>query len=121
MPKKLDKEMGKTNRQFMEFVRKTAKRLAPRDTGSLAEDIKLKPVRKGRNVKIWKILVHNPAAAPQEFGFKPHLAPILNSSKMAPGVYFVRKNTPFLRPALERALSTFSQKLNYGVRRAITR
>lgn len=119
MPKDLDRFVSKTNLRFMKKVRDTAKRLSPKDTGSLEEDIRLAPVRRGKDIKIWKIVVDNPAAAPQEFGFQPHFAPILNSSKIPPGVYFVQKNTPFLRPALEQELSLFSQKLNDAVRRAI--
>jgi len=121
LPKKLDRSLSRTNLAFMKSVRKSAKLRAPRDTGSLAEDIKLSPVRIGKNVKIWKITVDNPAAAPQEFGFKPHFAPIFNSSKMPQGVYFIKKNTPFLKPALESNLSKFSQKLNNAVGRAIIR
>ncbi|HED06095.1 MAG TPA: hypothetical protein ENI61_05360 [Ignavibacteria bacterium] len=119
MPKDLDRFVSRTNLNFMKSVQKTAKFLAPKDTGTLAEDIKLAPVRKGKNVKIWKISIVNPAAAPQEFGFVEHLAPILNSSKIPPGIYMVKKNTPFIRPAIEKNLSSFSQKLNNSVGRAI--
>ncbi len=119
LPAKEKKILREENMEFMKMVRKTAKLIAPRDTGSLAEDIKIVPVRRGKNVKVWKISVNNPAAAPQEFGFTPHFAPILNSSKMAPGVYFVQKNTPFLAPAVERNLSRFFQKVNEKVRGAI--
>lgn len=121
MPKKLDKNVSRANLIFMTNVRDDAKKLSPKDTGSLGDDIKLAPVRRGKNVKIWKILIENRAAAPQEFGFEAHFAPILNSSKIPPGVYFVRKNTPFMRPALERNLSLFSQKLNIAVRGAIAK
>lgn len=119
LPAKEKKILKEENMVFMKMVRRTAKLMAPRDTGSLAEDIQIVPVRKGKNVNVWKISVDNPAAAPQEFGFTPHFAPILNSSKMAPGVYFVEKNTPFLAPAVERNLSRFFQKVNEKVRRAI--
>ena len=121
MPKKLDKFVSRGNLRFMEKVRDDAKRFSPKDTGSLEKDIKLGPVRRGKNIKIWKIIVDNPAAGPQEFGFAPHFAPIINSSKIPPGIYFVRKNTPFIRPALEKNLSLFSQKLNTVVRRAIAK
>ena len=119
MPKRMNINISKTNEKFMEKLRKTMKKLAPKDTGTLAEDIKRVPVRKGKNVKIWKISIINPAAAPQEFGFKPHWAPILNSSKIPPGVYFVSKSTSFIRPAIEQNISFFSQQLNHAVRRAI--
>ena len=115
------KILKEENMEFMKMVKRTAKLMAPRDTGSLAEDIQIVPVRRGKNVKVWKIFVDNPAAAPQEFGFEPHFAPILNSSKMAPGVYFVEKNTPFLGPAVEKNLSRYFQKLNEKVRGAIAK
>lgn len=119
LPKKMNVALTKTNESFIRRVVKSAKLRAPRDTGALAEDIKRTPVRRGANVKIWKIVIDNPAAVPQEFGFTPHFAPILNSSKMPPGVYFVRKNTPFMRPAIEHHLSTFSQQLNQAAGGAI--
>lgn len=120
-PKKLDFNLSKTNSKFIDDVIALAKKYAPRDTDSLIEDIKKVPVRKGKNVKIWKVRVDNPAGAPQEFGFEAHWAPIINSSKIPPGVYFVSRNTPFLKPALEQNLSGYSQKLNKAVRGAIIR
>ena len=119
LPKNIENNLSITNETFMRRVKKSAKLRAPRDTASLAEDIKMAPKRQGKNVKIWKIIVDNPAAAPQEFGFTPHFAPILNSSKMKPGIYFVRKNTPFLIPAIENQLSNFPKQLNESAGRAI--
>ena len=119
LPKRTDRFISKTNLKFMEDVRDLAKQLAPRDTGSLREDIRLGPVRRGKNIKVWKIIIDNPAAAPQEFGFNPHFANIINSAKMVPGIYFVKKNTPFMRPALEFNLSSYSQKLEKAAKKAI--
>jgi len=119
LPRNMERELSKTNESFIIKVIKSAKLRVPKDTGSLKEDIKRKPVRKGTNVRIWKIVADNPAAAPQEFGFTPHFAPILNSSKMAPGIYFVRKNTPFMLPAIEHNLSTFAQQLNNSAAKGI--
>ena len=58
LPKKLDRELSKTNQEFMENVKTDAIKLAPRDTGELKESIKLEPVRKGTNVKKWKLVVN---------------------------------------------------------------
>ena len=123
LPKKLDKEISKESKSFMGRVMNSAKRRAPVDTGGLKESIKLQPVKQGKNVKIWKLVVGSPYAAFQEEGFKPHsffAGGALNSSKLAPGiVYRVSKWTPFIKPALDIQLSSFSQKLNNAVGRAM--
>ena len=119
LPKKLDKELSKTNTEFMTNVKNDAKKLAPRDTGELKESIKLDPVRKGSNVKKWKLVVHAFHGIHQEEGFEPHFAFVRNSSKMAPGRYFVRKNTPFMKPALERNFNKYLNMLTVSTKRAL--
>ena len=119
LPKRIKKEYSKTNKKFAEAVVQKAKEFAPKDTGSLAADIQKRPVRRGKKVNIWKMFVDNPAASPQEFGFTPHYAPIFNSSKMVPGIYWVSKNTPFMVPAIEHVLSRMSQQLENAARRVI--
>lgn len=123
LPKKLDKELSKTNKSFMTHVYKSARRKAPEDTGSLKESIKLKPFKKGKNVKKWKIVVESPYALFQEEGFTPHsffAGGAFNSSKMVPmKTYHVSKWTPFLKPALSEQIKTFGKKLNQAVSRAI--
>lgn len=129
-PKKLDRQLSKTNLRFMENVRDLAKQIVPVDTRSLKEAIKLAPVRKGKNVKVWKISVNNRAAAPQEFGFKPHKflvdpgRPEFQTKKLRKfygQVITVRKNTPFLEPALRENIQVLSPKINSAIRRAIIR
>ena len=109
----------------MERVRKGARLRAPTDTGALKKSIRLEPVRKGKNVKIWKLVAGNNHGAEhaifQEEGFAPHMAPIMNSAKLSPGVYMVRKNTPFMNPAVEAQLGIYSQKLDKAVTDALTR
>lgn len=123
LPKKIDRELTKTNRLFMEHVRDSAKRKAPEDTGSLKESIKLLPMRRGKNVKKWKLVVDSPHALFQEEGFTPHsffAGGTFNSSKMSPmRTYHVSKWTPFLKPAVEEQLKTFDKKLNQSVRRSL--
>ena len=123
LPKKLDIELTKNNTRFMERVRAGARARAPVDTGSLKESIKLEPMKKGKNVKKWKLVVGSPYGLFQEEGFTPHrfyAGGAFNSSKMAPGQsYFVSKWTPFVKPALENELRTFGKKIDKSIRRAI--
>jgi len=119
LPKKQEKVVNKNGLAFMKSVRRSAKLMAPRDTGELAESIKLKPTKVKGKTKQYLLEVSAWHASFQEYGFKPHFAPILNSSKMAPGVYFVKKNTPFIKPAIEKNLSRFLQNLNRGMKEVI--
>lgn len=121
LPKKLDKEFSKTNQEFMENVKNDAKKLAPKDTGELEESIKLEPVRKGANVKKWKLVVNAAHGLHQEEGFAPHFAFIRNSSKLVPGRYFVQKNTPFVKPALERNYNKYLNMLTVSTKRALAK
>ena len=45
LPKKQEKVLSKNSLSFMKSVRKSAKLMAPRDTGELAESIRLKPTK----------------------------------------------------------------------------
>lgn len=121
LPKKLDREFSKTNQEFMESVKADAISLAPKDTGELKDSIKLEPVRKGANVKKWKLVVNAPHGLYQEEGFAPHFAFIRNSSKLAPGGYFVQKNTPFVRPAIERNYNKYLNMLTVSTKRALAK
>ncbi len=120
LPKQLDKELSKTNQEFMNSVKNDAKRLAPKDTGELRESIKLEPVRKGVNVKKWKLVVNSPHGIFQEEGFAPHSVMIINSAKLiTPRRYFVSKWTPFIKPALERNFNKYLNMLKISTSRAI--
>ncbi len=119
LSKKHDKVVDKNGLSFMKSVRKSAKIMAPRDTGELAESIRLKPTKIKGKTKQYLLEVNAWHAGAQEFGFTPHFAEILNSSKLVPGVYFVKKNTPFIKPAIERNISRFLQGLNRGIKGAI--
>ena len=121
LPKKLDRELSKTNQEFMENVKTDAIKLAPRDTGELKESIKLEPVRKGTNVKKWKLVVNALHGLYQEEGFTPHFAFIRNSSKLAPRRYWVKKNTPFVKPALERNYNRYLNMLTVSTKRALAK
>lgn len=125
LPKRIERELTRTNTAFMERVMKSAKDKAPVDTGSLKESIKLLPVRKGKNVKKWQLVVSSPYALFQEEGFTPH-AFYANPSRGFKSTYlssgftfFVSKWTPFVKPAINEQIKTFPNKLNTAMRRAI--
>lgn len=119
LPMKEQRVLDKGNMKFLKNVQRTAKLMAPRDTGFLASSIKIGPTKTKGKTKQYLLEVTAPHALFQEEGFTPHFAFIRNSAKMAPGVYFVKKNTPFIKPAIEKNLSRFFQNLNTGMRRAV--
>ena len=124
LPKKLKKELDECNELFMLDVEKNAKFLAPVDTGEIVESIHLEAVRQGDFVSQWKVVADSPHADFQESGFAPHTFFAnpntgFNSSRMEPyKSYFVKKNTPFLQPAVEISLTNFSSKLKDAIGRA---
>jgi len=121
LPKEMDKELSKTNESFIIDVQRTAKKIAPKDTGWLRSSIVREPVRKGKFVKKWKLVVEAPHGIHQEKGFKPHMVYIRNSAKLAPGFYFVKKNTPFMKPAVERNIQKFFNQLAISTSKSIKR
>ena len=131
LPKKLSIALSKDNEQFMRDVAKDAKRYAPRDIGRIRESIKVMKTKTKGKTKQWKLEVGSRHAIFQEEGFKPHFIYTIDgrvngvgpkSTKFwADGFHWVSKNTPFVRPALEKNLMKFSQRLNNTVRREIKR
>ena len=120
LPKKEENVLSKGNMKFLKMVRKSAKLMAPRDTTQLATSISIRPTKTKGKIQQYLLQVTTPHAIYQEEGFRPHWAYIRNSSKLPPGLYFVRKNTPFVKPAIEKNLNKFFQGLNKGVGRAIS-
>jgi len=123
LPKKLDKELTRTNENFIDDIVMTAKARAPKDTGELKESIhKVKTITKGK-IKQFKVVVDAPHAAFQELGFTPHAFyadETLNSSKLSPNRrYYVRKNTPFLVPAFDQEITKLTKRINLGVTKLI--
>lgn len=116
---KEEKVLAKSNREFMKKLRRTAKLMAPRDTGELVNSIRIRQTKTKGKKQQYLLEVTAPHAGFQEDGFEPHFTFIRNSSKMVPGVYFVQKHTPFIKPAIERNFSRFSQNLNTGIREAL--
>jgi len=124
LPKKLDTYLSKTNEDFMEDLKNTAVDMAPEDTGELKASIQREPVRKGKNVKIWKVVVNAPHGIHQEEGFTPHFAFITRSKKYpnnVPKKWLVKKWTPFMRPAFERVESKYLNMLKVSTNRALAK
>ena len=117
---KEEKVLSKSNEQFIKNIQRSAKLMAPRDTGELVASIRRRQTKVKGKTKQYLLEVNALHAGFQEFGFTPHFAFIRNSSKLVPGVYFVQKNTPFIKLAIEKNFSRFSQNLNTGIREAIT-
>jgi len=120
LPTKMEKQLDKGNLQFMKDIKKSAKLRAPKDTRELVDSITLsQTVSKGKQ-KQWKLEVGAPHGIFQEFGFRPHAAPILNSKKLpTPGIYFVSKWKPFMQPAVTHNLLKLNQGLDNSISRAI--
>ena len=112
---KEEKVLAKGNLNFIKRVVRSAKLMAPRDTGELASSIRIKSTKTKGKTKQYLIEAEAWHAAAQEYGFTPHYAYIRNSSKLAPGVYFVSKSKPFMRPAIEKNLSAYFQEINNGI------
>ena len=104
----------------MEDLKNEAIAMAPEDTGELKASIVKEPVRKGKNVKIWKVVFNAPHGIYQEEGFTPHYAWIINSSKMkTPGRYWVEKWTPFMKPAFKKVEAKYLNMLKVSTKRAL--
>ena len=118
--KREEKVLAKNNKQFIGNIQRSAKLMAPRDTGELAASIKRKATKTKGKVQQYLLAVEAPHAGFQEDGFEPHFAFIRNSSKLSPGIYSVQKNTPCVKPAIEKNFSRVPQSLNNGIRRVMT-
>ena len=119
--KRLQKQLNTEEKDFLEDVATSARRRAPRDTGSLARSIEVTPWAHG-----WKLQVNDRAALFQEMGFKPHsffTDPSRQdfATRKLPLYRWitVSKNKPFVGPALESNLSKLSQRISNTVRRSI--
>lgn len=124
LPKHTEKEIFKKSKEFMVFVKKSARLRAPKSTGELARSINFKV--KGKQIVL---TVDSPYAIFQEEGFTPHwvhaglptrnsLGTIGNAFNIA-GFAFVSKHTPFIKPALEAGLNQLPSMLNKGIKQAI--
>jgi hypothetical protein len=121
LPRRLRNELRREAESFMLDVKKSAKLMAPRDTGELASSIVVDEV--GRNSWVLRVLARHGVF--QEEGFAPHWVHsdlIGNSNKLlGTGFFFVSKSKPFVAPALENNLSRLSQRLSKATQRALRR
>lgn len=126
LPKKLLKELDKTNGLFLKKVQKSAKLRAPRMSGDLAASITHRKTANG-----WRVYVSSPYGRYQEIGFRPHLIHSSMSTKNSLGTVgdalmtneqgfaMVRKHTPFLFPAFNAVLPGFDEMLSKATDRVL--
>lgn len=126
LPENIASELSKTNHQFLKDVRKSAKLRAPRDSGRLADSMMITKTKTKDKMDQWKLEVRAPYGIFQEFGFTPHVflsdpgRPGFKTNKLPLGQHlFVKKFTPFLQPAIEHNLVSFTERLNNSMNRAI--
>jgi len=130
LPKKLDQEVLRKSREFMNFVLKYARAKAPKSTGNLANSLKV--IQRGKSIILTTDAYY---AKFVEFGFAPHVIPVQYmeqhySSPGMPGQFVPKKQTsgfvhlsgapqPFLYPAFEDALSQLPNMLRNAAKNAI--
>ena len=134
LPEKIDGELTKGNFSFLKAVKKSAKlRIARhRMTGELSDSIKILPTKIKGKVKQSRLIVASPYGIFQEEGYKGHwvhagtstrnrLGTIGDAYNVA-GFFWIKrsKGLHFMKKAVEKQLSTFSQRLDKSVRRSIT-
>lgn len=129
LPKKIDDKMTIGNLTFLKAVRKSARlRIARhRMSGELSESIKILPTKRKGQTKQTKLVVLSPYGFYQEEGYKGHWVHAGTSTKNKLGtigdVYniagfmWIKRNPGlhFMKRAVEKQLSTFSQKLDKRV------
>jgi len=133
LPTEMDKEFSMSNIVFLKAVRKSAKLRLVRNsmTGTLKDSIKIIPTKIKGKVKQSRLVVDNPYGIFQEEGYKGHFVHAGTSTRNSlgtigdaynvAGFMWIKKSKGlhFIRNAVEKQLSTFSQKLNNAARRAI--
>jgi hypothetical protein len=131
--KKIEKNLNETNYNFMNAVKKSAKlRLASHNmTGELKNSIMLISTKSKGATKQYRLVVSSPYAIFVEEGYKGHFVSALTPTRNRLGtigdVYNISgymwikpsKGVHFVRDAVEKQLSTFSQKLNDSIVRAL--
>ena len=131
LPKNLQKEISKDSLGFLKLIRRTAKFKAPRDSGALADSIKIKK-GKGKNENILEVT--SPWAVQQETGKGlPHYMPISVVKKKKKkskfkkqgtlpqkrGLVVARGYTPFITPAIEHNINKLSGIISQGTKHAV--
>lgn len=133
LPKELDKNLTMTNLLFLKAVRKSAKLRLSRHkmTGDLSDSIKILPTKVKGKTKQKRLIVDSPYGIYQEEGYKGHWVHAGTSTKNRlgtigdayniAGFMWIKKSSGlhYIKRAVEKQLSTFSQKLDRAVGRAI--
>jgi hypothetical protein len=121
LPGELGKEINRTSEEFLKAVKKSAKIRAPTDTGEMKNTIQV--IKFGP--KSWQLSVDSPHGIYQELGFSPHWIHsdmIMGTQKLdRTGFFWVKKSTPFVKPALESELTKLSAKLGSATQKAIAK
>jgi hypothetical protein len=128
LPQNMDESVNSNTGYFMGTLQKSMKLRAPVYTGFLKDQITLTKV--GENFVIDTGEAYY--AYFQEFGFEPHMIPLdyLRQHMISPNVpgeftsgvsvfRIVRKNKPFIYPALNASLANLSASLKSAVNNAI--
>ncbi len=127
----LDKLINKASKEFLESVKKGARRMAPKLTGKLSESMIVKPGRK-KGSWIFSVGEGLRHALPVESGYKPHL--VSSSAEAYPGITIAevygipegitllvkgsrRKN--FVRDAFQNAITRLPEILKRRTKQAI--
>ena len=129
VPKNVGIALKKDTILFAKMIQKSAKLRAPRWTGKLAESINVKSNKKGAMVEVGQ-----PYGAAQEFGFKPHYVQLYRPTGSggvvadwvaskgvmpAKNSIFVKKNKPFILPAVQKVSSQIPDLLSKSIGEAI--
>ena len=137
LPKSVTIRGEEESERLMKKIRKSAKLRAPKWSGALAESITLSKTSSG-NKKQWILSVGSPYGIFWEVGFKAHKVNpnrstrsgfrvvdwmadkgiAINGQPLLVGVG--RKNpTPFIKPAFEKNILGFGDKLNRSIHKGI--
>lgn len=129
--KRFNKYPGRTKKdadKIGRILRRLARRLAPKFTGSLKESIsyEVQPGTKGYKIVLYSDIRYSHF---QEYGFTPHYVKIRYMKEWLdahatgapghepsiPGYVFVKKYTPHIVPAIEATRGDIGMVLNEGV------
>jgi len=120
LSKNVNKYVSDASGDFMKEVLIAARKRAPRDTKWLSRNMAVTKTKNG-----WDLIVASRQGFFQEEGFKPHWIHsdmIENSTKLrGEGFFFVKKSTPFVRPALSHSLAHLPKILSSATKQAIAK
>jgi hypothetical protein len=133
LPDEIDKRMSVSNITFLRAVKKSARLRIARHkmSGELSESMRILPTKRKGKTKQTKLVVLSPYGIYQEEGYKGHFVhagtPTKNKLGTIGDVYNIAgfmwikrfSGLHFMRDAVEKQLSTFSQKIDKSVKGVI--